>query len=89
MLKCFQLLADALNQILTLEQVLVPNFPKQTEAMLKCMSGSKVSHLKAVLSFLPGVSCIVLESICSMCHKTAGMEQSRFCVLVIVCPTCP
>ncbi|KAL3160164.1 hypothetical protein ABBQ32_010930 [Trebouxia sp. C0010 RCD-2024] len=40
-LKCFQLLADALNQILTLEQVLVPNFHKQIEAMLKSMSESK------------------------------------------------
>lgn len=43
MLKCFQLLADALNQILTLEQALVPSFPKQLEAMLKCMTGAKVS----------------------------------------------
>lgn len=44
-LKCFQLLADALNQILTLEQVLVPNFHKQIEAMLKSMSESKVCSL--------------------------------------------
>lgn len=42
MLKCFQLLADALDKTLTLEQVLVPNFHKQIEAMLKCMSESKV-----------------------------------------------
>lgn len=41
-LKCFQLLADALNQIQTLEQVLVPNFHKQIEAMLKSMAESKV-----------------------------------------------
>lgn len=41
-LKCFQLLADALDKTLTLEQVLVPNFHKQIEAMLKCMSESKV-----------------------------------------------
>lgn len=44
-LKCFQLLADALNQIQTLEQVLVPNFHKQIEAMLKSMSESKVMTL--------------------------------------------
>ena len=44
-LKCFQLLADALNQILTLEQVLVPNFHKHIEAVLKAMSSSKVAHL--------------------------------------------
>jgi len=43
-LKCFQLLADALDKILTLEQVLVPNFHKQIEAMLKSMSDSKVDN---------------------------------------------
>lgn len=41
-LKCFQLLADALNQIQSLEQVLVPNFHTQIEAMLKSMAESKV-----------------------------------------------
>ena len=45
-LKCFQLLADALNQIVTLEQLLVPNFQKQIEAMLKCMSESKVIKVR-------------------------------------------
>ena len=43
-LKCFQLLADALNQNLALEQVLVPNFQKQLEAMLECMSEAQVSQ---------------------------------------------
>ncbi len=50
-LKCFQLLADALDKILTLEQVLVPNFHKQIEAMLKSMSDSKVSHPSSLPSF--------------------------------------
>ena len=44
-LKCFQLLADALNQNQTLEQVLVPSFHRQIEAMLKSMSDSKVTSL--------------------------------------------
>ena len=47
-LKCIQLLADALDKILTLEQVLVSNFHKQIEAMLKSMSDSKVSHLSSL-----------------------------------------
>ena len=46
-LKCFQLLADALNQNQTLEQVLVPSFHRQIEAMLKSMSESKVIPLLA------------------------------------------
>ncbi|KAL0020642.1 hypothetical protein WJX79_010395 [Trebouxia sp. C0005] len=50
-LKCFQLLADALDKILTLEQVLVPNFHKQIEAMLKSMSDSK-EHLGFLKMFL-------------------------------------
>ena len=44
MLKCFQLLADVLNQIQTLEQVLVSGFHKQMEAMLKAMAESKVNN---------------------------------------------
>lgn len=44
MLKCFQLLADVLNQIQTLEQVLVSGFHKQMEAMLKAMADSQVSQ---------------------------------------------
>ena len=55
MLKCFQLLADALDKILTLEQVLVPNFHKQIEAMLKSMSDSKVSHLSSLPSFTTSI----------------------------------
>ena len=55
MLKCFQLLADALDKILTLEQVLVPNFHKQIEAMLKSMSDSKVSHPFSLPSFIISV----------------------------------
>lgn len=51
-LKCFQLLADALNQILTLEQVLVPNFHKQIEAMLKSMSESKVEAVTPTITIL-------------------------------------
>lgn len=57
-LKCFQLLADALNQILTLEQVLVPNFHKQIEAMLKSMSESKVVPLPHLhLHHCPNLCC--------------------------------
>lgn len=41
-LRCFQLLADVLNQVQNLEQVLVSSFPKQIEVMLKAMAESKV-----------------------------------------------
>ena len=72
MLKCFQLLSDALNQIMTLEQVLVPTFHKQIEAMLKSMSEAKVPLPGVALClFFFGPWCVLLNQPCMAFYLSA------------------
>ncbi len=90
-LKCFQLLADALDKILTLEQVLGPNFHKQIEAMLKSMSDSKVSHpfslpySTAVMTHAPSHVCVRQFNM-PVTPSLQALTETASCPALIVAP---